>query len=186
MKYVVIFLILVGTVGMSSALEPKEIELDESLVIKLHQTLSINNFNVTFSGVSDSRCPLDVTCIWAGRASATFHIYNKMHSQTITLITNENTTSYVDSYEISLIDILPYPVSTKDISEEYIATISISKNKPIILSPLKQSKNGVKSGLIDCKHTLVLIKKNSDGSPACVKPETKARLFERGWAANAI
>ncbi len=47
---------------------------------------------------------------------------------------------------------------------------------------LKQSKNGIKANLIDCKPTLVLIIKNSDGSPACVKPDTKSRLFERGWA----
>ena len=187
MKYVVIFLILVGTVGVSFALEPKEIELDEPLMIKLHQTLSLDNFNMTFSGVTDSRCPSDVTCIWEGRASATFHIYNQIHSQTIILTTNENATSYVNSYEINLIDILPYPVSTKDISDEYVATISISKNKQeIVLPPLKQSKNGVKSDLVDCKHTLVLIIKNSDGSPACVKPDTKTRLFERGWTKDAI
>ncbi|MBI2111757.1 MAG: hypothetical protein HYT44_05280, partial [Nitrosarchaeum sp.] len=86
-----------------------------------------------------------------------------------------------------LIDILPYPVSTKDISEEYVATINISKNKKeIVLSPLKQFKNGIKSNLIDCKPTLVLIIKNSDGSPACVKPDTKSRLFERGWATTPI
>ena len=142
---------------------------------------------MTFSEVDDSRCPSDVTCIWEGRASVTFRIYNQMQSQTIILTTNENTTSYVDSYEINLIDILPYPVSTNDISEEYIATISISKNKQeIVLPPLKQSKSGVKSDLVKCKPALVLIIKNSDDTPACVKPETKAQLFERGWATNAI
>ncbi len=187
MKYLVIFLILIGTVGLSFALESKEIELDEPFMIKLHQTLSIDNLDVTFLGIEDSRCPSDVTCIWEGRASVILRIYNQIQYQTIILTTGETTTLYVDSYEINLIDILPYPVSTKDTSEEYVATISISKNKTeIVLPPLKQSKNGVKSDRVDCKPTLVLIIKNSDGSPACVKPETKARLFERGWAANAI
>ena len=105
----------------------------------------------------------------------------------MTLITGENTPLYVDSYEINLIDILSYPVSVKDISKDYVATISISKNKnDIVLSPLKQSKSGVKPDLVDCKPSLVLIIKNSDGSPACVKLETKTRLFERDWAKDAI
>jgi hypothetical protein len=187
MKYLIIFLILIGTVGLSFALEPKEIKLDESFMIKLHQTVSIDNLDVTFWGIDDSRCPSDVTCIWEGRASITLHIYNQTQYQTIILTTGENTTSYVDSYEINLIDILPYPISTKNISDEYVATISISKNKnETVLPPLKQSKSGVKSDLVDCKSFFVLIIKNSDGSPACVKLETKARLFERGWAKDAI
>ena len=187
MKYLIIFLILIGTVGLSFALEVKEIKSDEPFMIKLHQTLSIDNLDVTFWGMDDSRCPSDVTCIWEGRASVTLHIYNQTQYQTITLTTGENTTSYVDSYEINLINIIPYPVSTKDISKDYVATISISKNKnDIVLSPLKQSKNGVKPDLVDCKSSLVLIIKNSNGSPACVKLETKAKLFERGWAKDAV
>ena len=187
MKYLVIFLILIGTVGISFALESKEIKLDEPFMIKLHQRLSVDNLDVEFSGIEDSRCPSDVTCIWEGRASVTLHIYNQTQYQAITLTTDETTTFHVNSYEIDLIDILPYPVSTKDISEEYVATINISKNKKeIILSPLKQFKNGIKANLIDCKPTLVLIIKNSDGSPACVKPDTKSRLFERGWATIPI
>ena len=187
MKYLVIFLILIGTVGLSFALEVKEIKSDEPFMIKLHQTLSIDNLDVTFWGIDDSRCPSDVTCIWEGRASVTLYIYNQTQYRTIILTTGENTTSYVDSYEINLIDISPYPVSTKDISKDYIATISISKNKnDVVLSPLKQSKSGVKPDLVDCKSSLVLIIKNSDGSPACVKLETKAKLFERGWAKDVV
>ncbi len=59
MKYLVIFLILIGTIGMSSALESKEIKLDEPFMIKLHQRLSVDNLDVEFSGIEDSRCPSD-------------------------------------------------------------------------------------------------------------------------------
>ena len=187
MKYIVLFLILIGTMGVSFALEPKEISLDEPLMIKLHQTLSVDSLDVEFSGIEDSRCPSDVTCIWEGRASVTLHIYNQTQYQAITLNTNDAKTFRVDSYEINLIDVLPYPVSTKDISQEYVVIISVSKNTMgIVLSPLKQSKNGISPDLINCKSTLVLIIKNSDGSPACVKSETKAKLFERGWATIPI
>ncbi len=49
-----------------------------------------------------------------------------------------------------------------------------------ILSPLKQIKSGVSVDEIQCKESLVLLTKH-DGSPACVKPETKEKLIERGW-----
>lgn len=187
MKYLIIFLILIGTIGLSFASDLKEIELDEPFMIKLHQTLSVDNLDITFLRIDDSRCPSDVTCIWEGRASVALRIYNQTQYHTVTLTTGENTTLYADSYEINLVDILPYPVSTKDISEEYVATLSISKNKTgIVLSPLKQSKSGVKYDLIYCKSGLVLIMKNTNGSPACVKPETKTRLFERGWATDKL
>ncbi|MGI0057723.1 MAG: hypothetical protein ACREAK_10190 [Nitrosarchaeum sp.] len=62
MKYIVIFLILIGIVGLSFSLESK-IELDEPFLIKLHQTLSVDNRNVEFFEIKDSRCPSDVTCI---------------------------------------------------------------------------------------------------------------------------
>ncbi|MSV33640.1 MAG: hypothetical protein EXS76_02815 [Nitrosarchaeum sp.] len=173
--------------GASFALEPEEISLDELLMIKLHQTLSVESLDVEFSGIEDSRCPSDVTCIWEGRASVTLHIYNQTQYQAITLDTNDAKTFRVDSYEINLIDVLPYPVSTKDVSQEYVVIISVSKNTPeIVLPPLKQSKNGVSPDLINCKSTLVLIIKNSNGSPACVKSETKAKLFERGWTATLL
>lgn len=49
-----------------------------------------------------------------------------------------------------------------------------------LLSPLKQFKSGILGDEIQCKENLVLIQKY-DGSPACVTPETKIKLIERGW-----
>ena len=47
-------------------------------------------------------------------------------------------------------------------------------------SPRTQSINGVLSQEIVCNGTLNLVQKH-DGSPACVTPETKENLIERGW-----
>lgn len=47
--------------------------------------------------------------------------------------------------------------------------------------PLKQIKAGMKLDELFCKSNFVLLLKH-DGSPACVKPETKIKLIERGWA----
>lgn len=179
-----IFLILIMTIGVSFALDSKDITPNNSIVIKLHQTISVNNLDVTFSEIDDSRCPSDVTCIWEGRVSVTLHIYDHLQYQTITLTTGETPSRNMGIYEISLIDVSPYPVSTKDISQDYVATISISKNDQRISPPLKQFKNGIKPELIECNSGLLLIIKNNAGYPACVKPETKIRLIERNWAIN--
>ncbi len=52
-------------------------------------------------------------------------------------------------------------------------------------SPLTQHKNGVLPESIKCKLGLQLILQNTDDSendrPACVTPETKIKLIERGW-----
>ncbi len=49
-------------------------------------------------------------------------------------------------------------------------------------SPLKQFKSGISIDKIQCRDNLQLILKTSNNSPACVKPETKTKLIERGWA----
>ncbi|AFS82967.1 hypothetical protein NSED_05825 [Candidatus Nitrosopumilus sediminis] len=49
-------------------------------------------------------------------------------------------------------------------------------------SPLKQLQSGIPVDEIQCKDGLVQIFKKSDNSPACVTPETKEKLIERGWA----
>ncbi len=49
------------------------------------------------------------------------------------------------------------------------------------LSPLKQFQSGISLQHIECRNGLELIFKSSDGSPACVKPDTKIKLVERGW-----
>ena len=49
--------------------------------------------------------------------------------------------------------------------------------------PLKQFKSGILIDEILCKEHLVLIQKYN-GSPACVTPETREELIERGWAKN--
>ena len=59
--------------------------------------------------------------------------------------------------------------------------IELEKNRiPVILSPLRQFKSGVLFDEIQCDDNLILIQKY-DETPACVKPETKTKLIERGW-----
>ena len=50
------------------------------------------------------------------------------------------------------------------------------------IAPLKQIASGISPLDVKCKDELTLIFKNSDNSPACVKPDTVAKLIERDWA----
>lgn len=50
-----------------------------------------------------------------------------------------------------------------------------------IQAPIKQIEQGVSADQIRCNEGLELIKKLTDGSPACVRPQTAQKLVERGW-----
>jgi hypothetical protein len=64
------------------------------------------------------------------------------------------------------------------LSVTIVDQFELSKERAI--PPLKQMKLGIPFSNIVCNNDLELIKKY-DGSPACVKPETKQKLIERGW-----
>ena len=48
-------------------------------------------------------------------------------------------------------------------------------------SPKQQVEQGLSIYQIKCIYGLVMLKKLSDGSPACVKETTREKLVERGW-----
>jgi hypothetical protein len=57
---------------------------------------------------------------------------------------------------------------------------------PKIDTPLKQFKSGIAAKDVTCKQGLQLIFKFTDYSPACVTPQTKEKLFERGWGTEIL
>jgi len=190
-----IFAITLAGLGQESfaqSSEPMSVEasLDSEFVLQINQSAQIKSedISVTFLNVtSDSRCPSDVTCIWQGQAAIELDVQKGGLESTVSLSIGGDSSpeeSIFDSYMIQLVDISPYPVSTTTIQpQDYAAKIKITKyeelqNEETILPPLKQAKLG---GEISCKPELVLITKY-DGSPACVKPQTREKLIERGWA----
>ena len=198
-----IFLILIGFLAItlasleqesfaqSSAPMSIDANLDSEFVLQINQSAEIKSEYITvtfFNVTSDSRCPSDVTCIWQGQAGIEIGVQKGEVESSVSLSIGGDSSpeeSIFNSYLIQLVDLSPYPISTKNIQpEDYTATIKITKYEELqneetsILPPLKQEKLGVE---ISCKPGLVLITKY-DGSPACVKPETREKLIERGWA----
>ena len=196
--FLIVFGFLVITLGnleqesfsQSSAPIIIEANLDSEFVLQFNQSAEIKSedIKITFLNVtSDSRCPSDVTCIWQGQAGIELDVQKGEEESTVSLSIGGDSSpeeSIFNAYLIQLVDLSPYPISTKNIQpEDYTATIKITKYEELqneetsILPPLKQVKLGTE---ISCKPDLVLITKY-DGSPACVKPETKEKLIERGW-----
>ncbi len=71
--------------------------------------------------------------------------------------------------------------NTKQVESELSNTEQVSS---LSNSPKQQIANGVLPKDVICKEGLELIFKSTDGTPACVKPETAKKLIERGWAQN--
>jgi hypothetical protein len=200
-----IFLILIGFLAITLAsLEQEsfaqssapmiiEANLDSEFVLQINQSAEIKSeeLKITFLNVtSDSRCPSDVTCIWQGQAGIELDVQKGEVESTISLSIGGDSSpeeSIFNAYLIQLVDVSPYPVSTKNIqSDEYTATINITKYVELHddvstvtgLPPLKQVKLGQEPS---CKPGLVMVTKYN-GTPACVKPQTREKLIERGWA----
>ena len=212
MKYLVLVLILIGFsgsafaqyMGNTSDVQPEKsfpienrigsvqaLDVPFELKSQHYAEISAENLTITFlKVVGDSRCPSDVTCVWEGKADLIFNI-SKNQSQEITLSTyTNNTVNVFDKYKIQLIDVKPYPTSTKTIKpEDYVAILKITHDDKIpnmehpvtkLLSPLKQIKSGISIDKIQCNDSLILVTKYDD-SPACVKSDTKTTLIERNW-----
>jgi hypothetical protein len=79
------------------------------------------------SVVTDSRCPSDVECIWAGTAAASFTC--KIESaRKICFVLFINADTVINGYRIKHLDLKPYPVSTiQTFPDDYTAEILITK-----------------------------------------------------------
>ncbi|MDQ0593245.1 hypothetical protein QFZ37_001614 [Chryseobacterium ginsenosidimutans] len=95
--------------------------------------------NVTFKGISeDSRCPKDVTCIWAGVAVAQVEVMGTAtRPMTLNLASmdnkgrNYNKSADFNGYTISLADVQPYPGAeegAKALNGKYKIGITIKKS----------------------------------------------------------
>lgn len=67
-------------------------------------------------------------------------------------------------------------------SEKDQHTIEQKTKVTNVLSPLDQLKNGTPANQVICKEGLILVIKNSNGNPACIKIDSMKTIFSRGWA----
>ena len=96
----------------------------EEIEIKFGEIVSYEDLNLNFYDIGDSRCPLDVTCLWEGDVTVSMSIKNQTFRTSVGF-TSDYVFSYITPYEITLVDIQPHPISTE--KSDYVAAINISK-----------------------------------------------------------
>lgn len=116
-----------------------QISLDIPFTLEPGQTATFapNSSSVTFISVeSDSRCPSDVQCVWAGEATVNLKIdgfkptNDNIQAYSITTMDNKLNLGIGEgtSYILELSDLAPYPGSKTSIaSADYQATFKLSK-----------------------------------------------------------
>lgn len=105
--------------------------IDSAIVrVNYGQEASIeNNITIKFDDVSDSRCPIDVVCVWAGDGGVSLALSNgreQLHSFLHTTLFPREI-SY-NGYRIILKSLNPYPKSVSPIKlEEYNIELIIKR-----------------------------------------------------------
>lgn len=81
---------------------------------------------IPLSVVQDSRCPIDVQCVWAGTVTIKVLIESGLGASTQELSIGETITT--ESETITLTSVSPTPNSTRAItSEQYVFTFTVTK-----------------------------------------------------------
>jgi len=113
------------------------VNLNEQFNLKIDQAVIIESesLKVKFLEVTeDSRCPSDVTCIWAGRVGVLLNIsIDNNNLGDIKLMNGADSQKLdikdINGYSIRLVKVDPYPISTKEIKpSDYIISLIISKS----------------------------------------------------------
>lgn len=132
----IVLSIIFGSIMSSCNTSPgvKRVNLDREFTLAIGESAGIEdqNMEITFLQVlEDSRCPRNVTCIWAGRVSAAVEITGSQPGYKMVLtqpgLSGQPATETYKEYEFAF-NVTPYPESGKQIaSEEYRLNLTVSK-----------------------------------------------------------
>lgn len=126
------FLILLPFLALTSCeFNEHDIELEKEFQLKPGKTYEFMGYELTLKSINDSRCPLDVECVWEGEARLTFELEVEDADSSFVLSTQDKLEYRFSEYTLRLLDVAPYPVSDKDIDQEdYRISIRIETNIP--------------------------------------------------------
>lgn len=103
--------------------DTKSLELKEKVSLKVGECSSNNTLSLCVDSVfNDSRCPMDVICVWQGNAAVaiSFTLHGTVHQLTLNTANTINLTAdtIVQNYRISLSELMPYPISSSNIEQD--------------------------------------------------------------------
>jgi hypothetical protein len=110
-------------------------ELDTPFALTFSKTASLEDGKVLieFADVTeDSRCPVNVTCVWEGQATVALDISREGKSPRSVALTSragheELAVADIDGYSLRLVKVEPPKTREKIELDEYIITLTISK-----------------------------------------------------------
>jgi len=125
--------VLAANPHSNTALENVRLGREFKLKVGRQATVKGTKLRIRFVAVeNDSRCPSDVTCVWAGNAAVRLQLGTGRDSKTVTLNTSRSP-SFVGeteyhSYKVKLVELSPYPRSDRKIARrDYTATLLVSR-----------------------------------------------------------
>jgi len=102
--------------------------------LKAGQQAALNVDQVVVSFVNipeDSRCPSDVTCVWAGQVTAVLRVVvggQALGDKSLTQMAGQPVSVAFNGYSLTLSAVNPYPISTTPIKPmDYEATLILSQ-----------------------------------------------------------
>lgn len=122
-----------GTSGTPGASGATTSDPGETAVIELRydETAAFRDLEMRWLDLQDSRCPIGVTCVWAGQMIATVEVVHNTQGTTqvelLRLVGREPEVSYAFDYDLRLLDVSPHPKEnvTPD-RGEYVMQIEIT------------------------------------------------------------
>ena len=131
MRYFLLLACLIAVTSCGGSPTKPGVPFDEPFTLSVGESASLADspLSVRFLGVSgDSRCPADAVCIQGGdaivrvRATATVSSEYELHTGD-----SSRATVTHGSFRISLVNLEPYPFSSRTIAPgEYRATLTVS------------------------------------------------------------
>jgi hypothetical protein len=199
-----IIALLSSVVSLAHAQVPAQVELGRPFDLKFGQqasSIDSEKIDITFTDlIEDSRCPSDVVCIQAGRATIAVSVAvngTDAGQQNLTVGPNGNSSATFGQYSIRLVKLDPYPVSTKQTAkEDYIATLIVSKASANAVFVKARGDFSVIAGWKGGNATLVTIGRNSEGpvkvirfapvDAKCSKPDATSCIDGQGTGGASI
>lgn len=121
---------LVNLIGCAPAVV-KEAQLDQPFTLFVRERAQLGDLQIRFIGVpEDSRCPLDVECVWAGNAKIVLGVSLKDSDETVITInsTVDPQEALYAGYRIRFVSLKPERFSERLINPaEYRVTLIVSR-----------------------------------------------------------
>jgi hypothetical protein len=126
-------LVMVAACSSHAAVEPQvNAVMGDTFQLRVGQQVSLDNdaLRISFEAVAeDSRCPAQVTCVWAGNGRVSLRVTTADQSTTVSVNTTlEPRTVLVRGYQVSLERLDPQPVTTDRVSQDrYVAQLKVTR-----------------------------------------------------------